>query len=90
MNWVVRIADDAQLIIQNLPDRTFRQVCANPGCWNRSGVTARTTTGAISARRAKSLFRHALRCPYLIASKHSQWHTMVDCSKRSRRGCINL
>jgi mRNA-degrading endonuclease RelE of RelBE toxin-antitoxin system len=26
MNWVVRIADDAQLFIQNLPDKTPRQV----------------------------------------------------------------
>ena len=26
MNWVVRIADDAQLFIQNLPDKTRRQV----------------------------------------------------------------
>jgi mRNA-degrading endonuclease RelE of RelBE toxin-antitoxin system len=26
MKWVVRIADDAQLFIQNLPDKTRRQV----------------------------------------------------------------
>jgi mRNA-degrading endonuclease RelE of RelBE toxin-antitoxin system len=26
MNWIVRIADDAQLFIQNLPDKTRRQV----------------------------------------------------------------
>ena len=26
MNWVVRIADDAQLFIQDLPDKTRRQV----------------------------------------------------------------
>jgi mRNA-degrading endonuclease RelE of RelBE toxin-antitoxin system len=26
MNWVVRISDDAQLLIQNLPDKTRRQV----------------------------------------------------------------
>ena len=26
MNWVVRIADDAQLFIQNLPDKARRQV----------------------------------------------------------------
>ena len=27
MNWVVRIADDAQLFVQNLPDKARRQVC---------------------------------------------------------------
>jgi mRNA-degrading endonuclease RelE of RelBE toxin-antitoxin system len=26
MNWVVRIADDARLFIQNLPDKARRQV----------------------------------------------------------------
>jgi mRNA-degrading endonuclease RelE of RelBE toxin-antitoxin system len=26
MNWVVRISDDAQLFVQNLPDKTRRQV----------------------------------------------------------------
>jgi mRNA-degrading endonuclease RelE of RelBE toxin-antitoxin system len=26
MNWVVRIADDAQLFVQNLPDKARRQV----------------------------------------------------------------
>jgi mRNA-degrading endonuclease RelE of RelBE toxin-antitoxin system len=31
MNWVVRISDDAQLFIQNLPDKTRRQVFRSVG-----------------------------------------------------------
>jgi mRNA-degrading endonuclease RelE of RelBE toxin-antitoxin system len=31
MNWVVRIADDAQLFIQNLPDKARRQVSRSIG-----------------------------------------------------------
>jgi hypothetical protein len=29
MNWAVRIADDAQLFVKNLPDKARRQVCGS-------------------------------------------------------------
>ncbi|MGD0008382.1 MAG: type II toxin-antitoxin system RelE/ParE family toxin [Terriglobia bacterium] len=50
MNWVVRIADDAQLFVQNLPDKTRRQVS---GSISQASLSKTHSGGDVKPLRGK-------------------------------------